>query len=80
MTSTKKGRPTSSCILSEVTILRNKRSENVLLKNESHMYMNPIYKCFFLYVYFIAMIKTRVCHIVVVLLTYSCHSYLHTAS
>ena len=31
----KKGHTTSSCILSEVTILRNKRSENVFLRNES---------------------------------------------
>ena len=29
MTSTKKGHTTSSCILSEVTVLRNKRSEKV---------------------------------------------------
>ena len=31
----KKGHTTSSCILSEVTILRNNRSENVFLRNES---------------------------------------------
>ena len=31
----KKGHTTSSCILSEVTILRNKRSENVFLRDES---------------------------------------------
>ena len=38
MTSTKKGHTTSSCILSEVTVLRNKRSENFFRKNESHMF------------------------------------------
>ena len=82
MTSTKKGHTTSSCILSEVTVLRNKRSENFFSQERiSHVLTYLwIFLVICLFIHFIAMIKTPVCHIVVVLLTYSCHSYLHTSS
>ena len=39
-----------------------------------------IFFLIWLFIHFIAMIKIRVCHIVVVLLTYSCHNYLQTRS
>ena len=39
-----------------------------------------IFFLIWLFIHFIAMIKTRVRHIVVVLLTYSCHNYLQTRS
>ena len=49
----------------------------------TNLYVLTYLEIFFLiwlFIHFIAMIKIRVCHIVVVLLTYSCHNYLQTRS